>query len=697
MKLNFALLSLFILLAMKQAGMTFAQATAFRAPRLWEAADADSYYPGPARIYPAGQGGLWLTGQDSDWLNGEPTGLPIRVRLADGSRDASFQPGTLAGFSVWGFLEQPDGRVVMAVGRPRAWAIVRLMPDGRPDPAWRVLKTLAHPRTLARDGDGRIIAALSPGNPFTDPEPEAFAPAATTVVRLLPDGGPDPAFTPPAITDGLFTTLWAGPGVDDRGGIRIGGGFGPVKVAPAVNVARLLPDGALDAGFQPDVAWSGTASVVRDLALQPDGKIVLAGRFRIPGHTTTATELLLLRLLPDGPMDPGFGRVTCTQAATSDYARGLTLTAEGGLVINAGGLRKFTPAGALDDAFLAANPGFSLSLAGLPDGRFVLPAIAGLPGLPAYAANGAPLGLLTNLTFGGTRVPGGFAVLGGGDVLVAGQFTRADAAVQHALVKLAATTGGLATEQPDPAAWHGARRAASDPSFPQSVTRLPDGGVAYLNSLISATADPFQPDYFYTVLGGLPDTALLARLGTNGTVDAGFRPPVFGHTPGRVERPGVLALAVDAQRRIYVAGSFDLMDGRPARGLARLLPDGAVDAEFDPPIESVAYPSEVEASLYLEGETLWVGGTFRALDETFPRPVWKLSTVTGPRLTAPALADGVFTAQTTLAAGRSYRFQRTQDFATWTDLATLAGDGSTVTLQDPAVPGTHAGYRLVSP
>lgn len=122
-----------------------------------------------------------------------------------------------------------------------------------------------------------------------------------------------------------------------------------------------------------------------------------------------------------------------------------------------------------------------------------------------------------------------------------------------------------------------------------------------------------------------------------------------------------------------------------------------MDAELEPPVESVSYPSAVVASLFLEGETLWVGGTFRALDEAFPRPVWKLSTVTGPRLTAPTVSGGVFTARATFAAGRSYRFQRTQDFAVWSDLSTLAGDGTTATLQDSEVPATHAGYRLVSP
>jgi hypothetical protein len=222
-----------------------------------------------------------------------------------------------------------------------------------------------------------------------------------------------------------------------------------------------------------------------------------------------------------------------------------------------------------------------------------------------------------------------------------------------------------------------------DRSDLRAAVELPDGRV-----LVGGT---------FTQLDGLPNTDLIARLDTNGAVDASFRLPTFRTTPDRLERASVLALAVDGLQRIYVAGSFNLLNGQPARGLARLLPDGSVDAEFESPIESVAYPIETEASLFLQGDTLWVGGTFRALDETFPRPLWKLSTVTGPRLQAPALAGGVFTVQARLATGRSYRFQRTQDFTTWTDLATLAGNGSTVTLQDSAVPSTHAGYRLISP
>ncbi|MFN0066007.1 MAG: hypothetical protein ACKVYV_00060 [Limisphaerales bacterium] len=763
--------------------------------------------------------------------------------------------------------------------------IVRLLADGRPDPSWHVFTTLGYPNSLVRDAAGRTLVAVGPGVGHHDPDPAAFASVAASVVRLLDDGTPDPSFTPPTISaTPPYSRLYAKPLVDPAGRILVAGWFEEINGKAALNVARLLPDGTMDESFKPGIPWSRLGGSVSAQTLQPDGKLLLAGDLPEP------YQRLLLRLLPDGGMDPDFGAVTRKEANIWGVPSSLALLPDGSITMDAGGLRKFTAHGQLDPAFTASTPGFNGGARLLPDGRYLLP---GNGGLTLYDAVGTPLQTLTNLASTGTsRAPTGFAALGGGDVVVAGQFTRADAAAQPVLARFAGGTGGLATHQPDLLAWHGSGHASPDPlSWRQpSVIRLSDGGAAYFamfhdeaaaqdlfarpftvlgrlrpdgtrdpawfvsdsrtnawlteaDSMVPDTSgglfltcvsaqtaadgdglvvrvrpdgrrdetftppaaltqglttfsyDPAQDDRAqaatgwlrlfpgregrfigvhvdtagrqrvlklgadlaplsgfaspslrempplgaslllvrnpktgesirvrltlfgggdlfttaelpdgrvlvggtFTNLGGLPDTALLARLSTNGAVDAGFRPPVFGNTPGRLERPGVLALAVDAQQRIYVAGSFDLLDGRPARGLARLRPDGAVDAEFEPPIESITYPFAIEASLFLEGETLWVGGTFRALDEAFPRPVWKLSTVTGPRLTTPALAGGVFTAQATLAAGRSYRFQRTQDFAAWTDLATLPGDGTVVTLQDPAVPATHAGYRLVSP
>jgi len=68
-------------------------------------------------------------------------------------------------------------------------------------------------------------------------------------------------------------------------------------------VSALTEDGALDASY--DGAQSGNIEVV-DIARQPDGKVVAAGR-RLTGFRGYPSHLVVFRLESDGSLDPGFG------------------------------------------------------------------------------------------------------------------------------------------------------------------------------------------------------------------------------------------------------------------------------------------------------------------------------------------------------------------------------------------------------
>jgi beta-propeller uncharacterized protein DUF5122 len=48
-------------------------------------------------------------------------------------------------------------------------------------------------------------------------------------------------------------------------------------------------------------------AVATSLALQPDGKIVVAGSARYAGTASLANDVALARFLPDGSRDDGFG------------------------------------------------------------------------------------------------------------------------------------------------------------------------------------------------------------------------------------------------------------------------------------------------------------------------------------------------------------------------------------------------------
>jgi uncharacterized delta-60 repeat protein len=131
-------------------------------------------------------------------------------------------------------------------------------------------------------------------------------------------------------------------------------------------VTRYTTAGAIDGTF-------GTGGVVRvrppginisarsyGMALQPDGKIVLAG-WSWPNATK---DFCVMRFNADGSFDPGFGTggiVTTPIGAGNDQARNVTLQSDGkivvtGLSVNAAGnadyvVVRYTATGALDASF----------------------------------------------------------------------------------------------------------------------------------------------------------------------------------------------------------------------------------------------------------------------------------------------------------------------------------------------------------
>lgn len=94
--------------------------------------------------------------------------------------------------------------------------------------------------------------------------------------------------------------------VQPDGKVLIGGGFSIVNGAPRGGVARLNSDGTLDTAFLNGMGGAspqGWAGAVRSVALQPDGKILIGGLFTgvngaLRGH--------LARLNPNGSLDATF-------------------------------------------------------------------------------------------------------------------------------------------------------------------------------------------------------------------------------------------------------------------------------------------------------------------------------------------------------------------------------------------------------
>jgi len=83
-----------------------------------------------------------------------------------------------------------------------------------------------------------------------------------------------------------------------------------------------------------------------------------------------------------------------------------------------------------------------------------------------------------------------------------------------------------------------------------------------------------------TMLNGVPVNSV-CRLLPNGQVDASFNAPSLSIGV-------VYCLALQADGKVLIGGAFTSVGGQPRFGLARLLPDGALDTSFVPPFGRTA-------------------------------------------------------------------------------------------------------------
>lgn len=238
---------------------------------------------------------------------------PAAASAAPGELDPSFGAGgkALTPLSYGGGVAvQPDGKVLVAGGGPLPeFRIMRLLPNGSPDPTWGVngiattpLGVPAASTDVTVQPDGKVVAVGNAGSPIAD----------FTIVRYLPNGAPDPSFgggdgvveVPIGSEGNRASAVAVGPGgrIGVTGYTRLPGS----KHGAAVVV--LEADGTPEAAFSADgIFVIETESEGDDrgegIAFQPDGKLVIAdstGGGIGDGFT-------IVRLGLDGSPDPSFG------------------------------------------------------------------------------------------------------------------------------------------------------------------------------------------------------------------------------------------------------------------------------------------------------------------------------------------------------------------------------------------------------
>ena len=140
--------------------------------------------------------------------------------------------------------------------------------------------------------------------------------AHQNLVRLDTSGAPDAGFVTPAFTVTNFRSEIFALAVQPDGKILVGGRFATVGGADNPSLARLNPNGSLDTTFHSPIMNSGAN--VYALALQPDGKILAGGDFQVMDGSTFYTGLV--RLNPDGSRDASFTASINTNGAVKALA-----------------------------------------------------------------------------------------------------------------------------------------------------------------------------------------------------------------------------------------------------------------------------------------------------------------------------------------------------------------------------------------
>jgi uncharacterized delta-60 repeat protein len=244
--------------------------------------------------------------------------------------------------SVW---VDADGKIVVTGSSNATYAVARYNPDGSYDTRF------GGGGTVLGSINGFIGAgAPAPGGKLIlfGSQPDNQSPyGIPAVVRLSPDGSPDPTFG----TGGLAT--YVAPGTTDDwlsdvavqgdGKVVLAGYVHPYSPDVGPLFARLNENGMPDSSFDSN----GGFKLGYALALQPDGKVLVGGRGTAgPG---------LWRVGANGGLDPTFGQsgerdLPFVQFATPSAVR---LQPDGKIVVQVllGGVARVNPDGSMDNTF----------------------------------------------------------------------------------------------------------------------------------------------------------------------------------------------------------------------------------------------------------------------------------------------------------------------------------------------------------
>ncbi|MEJ7588311.1 MAG: T9SS type A sorting domain-containing protein [Ferruginibacter sp.] len=236
---------------------------------------------------------------------------------------------------------QPDGKIVVAGNSDSRFAICRFNPNGSTDNTFSLDGKLIVPmgfgddcRSAALQADGKILLA---GSTYADPNYDS---AYFVTARINSDGSTDNLFS----GDGKQFTNFEGSSsfgsslaVQNDGKIVVAG-RSYINNQNNFSVARYNIDGSPDNTFSQDGKQNNVFGAdgysPESLAIQKDGKLVLAGYSEDQSGSSSA--FAVARYNPNGSLDPTFGEQGFQSTYLGDnfnFGRSVAINADGRIAV----------------------------------------------------------------------------------------------------------------------------------------------------------------------------------------------------------------------------------------------------------------------------------------------------------------------------------------------------------------------------
>jgi uncharacterized delta-60 repeat protein len=363
--------------------------------------------------------------------------------------------------------------------------------------------------------------------------------AFSIIAHAQNPGSLDMSFNPGMGANSFVNTIALQP----DGKVIIAGAFSSFDGMPRNHIVRLNADGTMDGSF---TVGTGANEMIQTIALQPDGKIVIGGWFTSYNGTTRNR---IARLNADGTLDDSFTVGSGANAAV--YAT--AVQADGKIIIGGqfnfyGGTARFCIArlnadGTLDDSFTVG---------------------AGATGADLFNTR-------VNTT----------AIQPDGKIIIGGSFTEYD---------------GIAINR--------VARLNADGSLDDTFTVGTGASGSVRTTAVQQDGEIIIGGEFTSYNG----TAInrVARLNSDGTLDDSF-------TVGSGATGAVCATAVQADGKIVIGGLFNIYNATSSRRIARLNADGSLDGSFT--LGTGADAVVNSTTIQPDGKII-IGGDFTSYDGT---------------------------------------------------------------------------------